>query len=208
MVRAGMKQSNGSLVLGVTGGIGSGKSTVSRILEEMGAVVIDADRLSRDVVMPGEKALEELAEVFGRDILDARGQLQRKKLAHMVFNDNEKLQKLNGILHKYVAERINDNVKEQQLKRTKIIVIDAPIPIKKGFLDLCHRVWTIAADRDLRISRIMERSGMSYDEAVSRINSQLEEQEYIKIAHTVIYNNNDYSHLKEEVKSQLTGLLG
>ena len=86
-----MKQSNSSIVLGVTGGIGSGKSTVSRILQEMGAVVIDADKISRDVVMPGEKALEELTEVFGEDILDAWGQLQRKKLAHMVFNDNEKL---------------------------------------------------------------------------------------------------------------------
>ncbi len=203
-----MKQSNSSIVLGVTGGIGSGKSTVSRILQEMGAVVIDADKISRDVVMPGEKALEELTEVFGEDILDAWGQLQRKKLAHMVFNDNEKLQKLNGILHKYVAQRINDNVKEQQLKKTQIIVIDAPIPIKTGFLDLCHRVWTITADRELRIRRIMGRNGMSYDEAVSRINSQLDEQEYIKIADTVIYNNDDYSLLKEDVKSQLTGLLG
>ncbi len=203
-----MKQSNSSIVLGVTGGIGSGKSTVSHILQEMGAVVIDADKISRDVVMPGEKALEELTEVFGEDILDAWGQLQRKKLAHMVFNDNEKLQKLNGILHKYVAQRINDNVKEQQLKKTQIIVIDAPIPIKTGFLDLCHRVWTITADRELRIRRIMERNGMSYDEAVSRINSQLDEQEYIKIADTVIYNNDDYSLLKEDVKSQLTGLLG
>ena len=203
-----MKQNSGSVVLGVTGGIGSGKSTVSRILEEFGAVVIDADKISREVVMPGEKALEELSEVFGRDILDARGQLERKKLANIVFNDNEKLQKLNGILHKYVAERINDNVKEQQIKRAKIIVIDAPIPIKNGFLDLCHRVWTITANRELRIRRIMERSGMSRDEAVSRINSQLDEQEYIKIADTVIYNNYDYSHLKEDVKSQLTGLLG
>ena len=111
-------------------------------------------------------------------------------------------------MHKYVAQRINDNVKEQQLKKTQIIVIDAPIPIKTGFLDLCHRVWTITADRELRIRRIMERNGMSYDEAVSRINSQLDEQEYIKIADTVIYNNDDYSLLKEDVKSQLTGLLG
>jgi dephospho-CoA kinase len=202
-----MKQSDTSIVLGITGGIGSGKSTVSRILQEMGAVVIDADIISRAVVMPGEKALEELTEVFGVGILDGWGQLQRKKLADVVFNDNDKLQKLNGILHKYVAQRINDNVKEQQLNKTQIIVIDAPIPIKSGFLDLCHRVWTITADRDLRIKRIMERNGMTYDEAVSRIKSQLDEQEYIKIADTVIYNNYDYSHLKEDVLSQLTGLL-
>lgn len=203
-----MKQSDNSIVLGVTGGIGSGKSTVSFILREMGAAVIDADKISREVVMPGEKALVELTEVFGRDILDAGGQLQRKKLADIVFNNNEKLQKLNDILHKYVADRIKDNVKEQQINKTQIIVIDAPIPIKTGFLNLCNRVWTVTADRALRIKRIMDRSGMSYDEAVSRINSQLDEQEYINIADTVIYNNDDYSHLKEDVKSQLTRLLG
>jgi len=207
VVKAGMRQNNSSLVLGITGGIGSGKSTVSGILEEMGAAVIDADMISRQVVMPGERALEELTEAFGRDILDESGQLDRKGLARIVFDNSEKLLELNAIVHKYVAQRIKDNVKEQLLKKTKIIVIDAPIPIKTGFLDLCQKVWTVAADEELRIKRIMERNGMTYEEAVSRINSQLKEQEYIKIAHTVIYNNHDYSHLREEVKSQLNGLL-
>lgn len=207
MVKAGMRQSNCSLVLGITGGIGSGKSTVSSILKEMGAAVIDADMISRQVVMPGEKALEELTEAFGKDILDESGQLDRQGMARLVFGNSEKLLKLNGIVHKYVAQRIKDNVKEQLSKKTKIIVIDAPIPIKTGFLDLCQKVWTVAADRELRIKRIMERNGMTYEEAVSRINSQLNEQEYIKIAHTVIYNNRDYSHLREEVQSQIDGLL-
>jgi dephospho-CoA kinase len=203
-----MKQSNSSVVLGVTGGIGSGKSTVSSILEDMGAVIIDADIISRQVVMPGEKALEELTETFGNDILDESGQLKRKRLAEIVFNDTERLQILNNILHKYVSDRIKNNVKEQLLKKTKVIVIDAPIPIKTGFLDLCHQVWTVTADKELRIKRIMERNGMTYDEALSRINSQLNEQEYARIADTVINNNYDYAHLKEEVKCQLTRLLG
>lgn len=207
MVKAGMRRSNCSLVLGITGGIGSGKSTVSSILKEMGASVIDADMISRQVVMPGEKALEELTEAFGKGILDESGQLDRKGMARLVFGNSEKLLKLNGIVHKYVAQRIKVNVKEQLSKKTKIIVIDAPIPIKTGFLDLCQKVWTVAADRELRIKRIMERNGMTYEEAVSRINSQLNEQEYIKIAHTVIYNNRDYSHLREEVKSQIDELL-
>ena len=203
-----MKQSNGSIILGITGGIGSGKSTVSNFLQEIGAAVIDADLISRQVVMPGEKALEELTEVFGKDILDDWGQLQRKKLAEIVFNNREKLEKLNGILHKYVAERIKDNVKEQLINNTKIIVVDAPIPIKAGFLDLCHQVWTVSADKELRIRRIMQRSEMTYEEAVSRINSQLSEQEYLKIADIVIDNNRDYSHLKEQVRRELNRLLG
>ncbi len=203
-----MKQSNGSIIIGITGGIGSGKSTVSNFLKEIGAAVIDADLISRQVVMPGEKALEELTEVFGKAILDDWGQLQRKKLAEIVFNNREKLEKLNGILHKYVAERIKDNVKEQLINNTKIIVVDAPIPIKAGFLDLCHQVWAVTADKELRIRRIMQRSEMTYEEAVSRINSQLSEQEYLKIADIVIDNNRDYSHLKEQVKYELNRLLG
>ncbi len=203
-----MKQSKGSIILGITGGIGSGKSTVSNFLKEIGAAVIDADLISRQIVMPGEKALEELTEVFGKDILDDWGQLKRKKLAEIVFNNREKLEKLNGILHKYVAERIKDNVKEQLINNTRIIVVDAPIPIKAGFLDLCHHVWTVSADKELRIRRIMQRSEMTYEEAVSRINSQLSEQEYLKIADIVIDNNRDYSHLKEQVRRELNRLLG
>ena len=203
----GMRQNKESLVLGITGGIGSGKSSVSHILKELGAVVIDADVISRQVVMPGEKALHELTQEFGRDILDDCGQLNRKMLAKEVFNDKEKLLKLNSILHKYVAQRIKDNVKEQLLKKTRIIVIDAPIPIKIGFLDLCDQVWTVSASMELRIERIIKRNGMTYDEAVSRINSQIQDEEYISIADTVIYNNEDIVHLKAEVERQFTNTL-
>ncbi len=203
-----MKQSNISIVLGITGGIGSGKSTVSGILKEKGAVIIDADLISKEVVEPGQKALEELTETFGTDILDDWGQLNRKKLAGIVFNDSEKLQRLNSILHKYVTERIKNNVEEQLINKTNIIVIDAPIPVKSGFIDLCQQVWTISADREVRIQRIMERNGMTYEEAVARINSQLDEQEYIRLADVVINNNFDYSHLEKEVEYQLSRLLG
>lgn len=198
----GMRQNKDSLVLGVTGGIGSGKSTVSRLLEELGAVIIDADIISKQIVSPGEKALLELTEEFGKDILDDCGELKRKILADEVFNDKEKLQRLNAILHKYVAQRIKENVNEQLLKKTKVIVIDAPIPIKVGFLDLCDQVWTVSASMELRIERVMKRSRMTIDQAISRINSQIPDEEYIKIANTVIYNNQDIFHLKEEVKRQ------
>lgn len=208
MVRAGMKQNNMSLVLGVTGGIGSGKSTVSQILRQMGAVIIDADTISKEVVMPGEKALEELTHVFGGDILDEYGKLQRKKLADIVFSDRKRLDILNGIVHKYVAQRIKDNVKEQLIRKEKVIVVDAPIPVKEGFIDVCDKIWTIAADKELRIKRIMARNSMTYDEAVARINSQLDEQEYIKIADTVIDNNYDQAHLEDKIKFHLTRLLG
>ncbi len=195
-------------MLGVTGGIGSGKSTVSYFLKQMGAVIIDADTISREVVMPGEKALEELTLVFGMDILDEYGRLKRKELAGLVFNDRKRLDILNGIVHKYVSQRIKDNVKEQLIKKEKVIVVDAPIPVEEGFRDVCDRIWTITADKELRIKRIMARNGMTYDEAVARINAQLDEQEYIKIADTVIDNNYDHALLEEKVKLHLARLLG
>ncbi len=203
-----MRQNSDSVIIGVTGGIGSGKSTVSSILKEFGAFIIDADVISRQVVMPGEKALIELTEEFGSDILDDWGQLNRKMLADIVFNDKKKLLVLNDIVHKYVAKRIKDDVEEQLKINTKIIVIDAPIPIKNGFLDLCDEVWTVAASMEIRIKRIMQRNGMTYEEAVSRIESQIREDEYLKIADTVIYNNGDITDLKKRVECQISRTLG
>ncbi len=202
-----MTQNSKSIILGVTGGIGSGKSTVSSILKELGAVVIDADVISREVVEPGKKALEELTQAFGKDILDAWGQLNRKELAARVFNDEKKLKILNSIVHKYVAQKIKENVEEQLLKRTKVIVIDAPIPIKNGFLDLCDEVWTVFALTEIRVERIIKRNGMTYEEAVSRIQSQISDEEYLKIANTVINNNDDVTLLRQEVESQFARLL-
>ncbi|WP_034847041.1 dephospho-CoA kinase [Ruminiclostridium josui] len=202
-----MKQNRKSIILGVTGGIGSGKSTVSSILKELGAVVIDADVISREVVEPGKLALEELTQEFGKDILDDWGQLKRKELAALVFNDENKLRVLNSIVHKYVAKKIKENVEEQLLKQTKVIVIDAPIPIKNGFLDLCDEVWTVFSLMEVRIERIMKRNGMTYEEAVSRIQSQISDEEYLSIANKVINNNADVKLLRKEVEIQFARLL-
>ena len=202
-----MRQNKDSIVLGVTGGIGSGKSTVSQILRDLGAEIIDADAISRQIVMPGENALGELISTFGKDIVDEFGQLKRKRLAEIVFEDGDKLQKLNYIMHNHVARKIRATVNELTKQKSKVIVIDAPLPIKTGFLDLCDQVWTVSAQIELRIDRIFKRSGMTYDEAVSRIKSQISEEEYISIANTVIYNNGDYLKLKEEVKNKFNSIL-
>ncbi len=207
MEKPGMRQNKDSIVLGVTGGIGSGKSTVSQILRDLGAEIIDADAISRQIVMPGENALGELISTFGKDIVDEFGQLKRKRLAEIVFEDGDKLQKLNYIMHNHVARKIRATVNELTKQKSKVIVIDAPLPIKTGFLDLCDQVWTVSAQIELRIDRIFKRSGMTYDEAVSRIKSQISEEEYISIANTVIYNNGDYLKLKEEVKNKFNSIL-
>lgn len=160
-------------IIGVTGGIGSGKSTVSRILRNLNAAVIDCDSVAKSVTSKGGKAFDELVSYFGNEILDENGDLGRKKLADIVFNDPVKLHALNSITHKYVKAKVLENIESiKQAGKSDVIVLDCPLPVESGFLDLAEEVWVVVADRDVRIKRIMERNNFTYEEAVSRINSQ------------------------------------
>lgn len=113
-------------IIGITGGIGSGKSTVSRILSETGAKIVDADVIAKEVVRKGGKALDELMNFFGNGILNEFGELDRKKLSGIVFNSPEKLEVLNKITHKYVVEKIIENINIERHKNTDTVVIDVP----------------------------------------------------------------------------------
>lgn len=187
-------------IIGVTGGIGSGKSTVSRILEDLGAVVIDADKIAREVMAPGEDAYNEIVKFFGNEYIGQNGQIDRKKLAAMVFGNPEKLELLNNITHKHIIKRILEIIEAKAREGYNgVIVIDAPIPVEHGFLDTVDEVWVVDADRDVRIKRIMERSNMSYEEAVSRINSQIPRSDYLSIANEIIENNGSVEELEQKV---------
>jgi dephospho-CoA kinase len=187
-------------IIGITGGIGSGKSTVSTTLRDLGAAVVDADLLAKSVTASGGKAFDELVDFFGRDILGKDGEVDRQKLAEIVFRDKKMLDALNEITHKYVVEKIYDTV--ELLKNSgkwDVIVLDVPIPIEKGFLDLADEVWVVVADRDVRTRRIMERSGYSYEEALKRIDSQMKDDEYVKLADEVLYNDDSIEELEQAV---------
>lgn len=187
-------------IIGVTGGTGSGKSTVSQILHDLGAIIINADSIAKEVVSKGGKTLEEIAEYFGIEIVDDNGELDRRKLGHIVFNNPEKLNVLNTITHKYIAEKINEKVNSLKSDSDAgVVVIDAPIPIEYGFLDLSDTVWVVVADTKVRIKRIMERDGLSYDEALSRLKAQKKDEEYLKIADEVLVNNGNIEELEKEV---------
>ncbi|MGE5615014.1 MAG: dephospho-CoA kinase [Bacillota bacterium] len=198
---AGKAGKNESMrIIGITGGIGSGKSTVSRILKDLGAVVVDADAVARSVTQAGGKAVKELADYFGNEIIREDGELDRAKLASLAFADDVKLNALNSITHKYILEKIHETV--ESLKKSGkfvITVIDAPIPVKEGFLDLVDEVWVVLADKDSRIKRVMERSGFSHDEVSARIDAQLNDEEYIRLADEVLYNNGSVEDLEQAV---------
>lgn len=186
-------------IIGITGGIGSGKSTVCGILKKKGAKIIDADKISGEVIKK-DSVINELVERFGNVILDCRGIVDKKRLADIVFNNKKKLNELNNIIHKYVVDRIiNDVNAEKEPGRNKCIIIDAPIPVEHGFIDIADEIWVVTADKDTRIKRIMHRSGLQYNDVLKRINAQMSSKDYLKIADRVIYNNGNLKNLRQKV---------
>lgn len=191
-------------IIGITGPIGSGKSTVSCILAEIGVKVIDADRTARKVVEKGERALNELAEYFGSGILNEKGELDRNKLAGIVFNNKKSLKVLNSITHKYIVEEILKDLNSIRVENEgSIVALDVPIPVEHGFLDIVDEVWVVTADSDKRIKRIMERSGFTREEAANRINSQMGEADYLRLADRIIYNEGSLDDLRRTVTKLL-----
>lgn len=188
------------IVIGITGGIGSGKSTVARIIYRLGARIIDADLVARKVVKKGSPALSEIVREFGTEVLNANGALNRRKLAGLVFGDDHKREKLNSITHKYISEEINNKINKMRAnEKNEYVVLDVALPIKKGFLDVTDVVWAVISDSRNRIRRVMEKSGMTKEEIIDRINSQPDDDEYIKIADTVIENNGTFEELEQRV---------
>ncbi|HHY63823.1 MAG TPA: dephospho-CoA kinase [Clostridiaceae bacterium] len=190
------------IVIGVTGGIGAGKTTVSGILKELGAVVLDADRISKEVTEPHKPAWAEIRKVFGPGVFKGDGTLDRQKLARIVFSSEEKKQELERIIHKEVISVIDETIRSMRASGFDgVLVLDVPIPVKRGFLDNVDRVWVVTSDDETRIRRVMERSGISREDAIKRINSQLTQDEYKKLAHETIENNGSPEELKEKVKT-------
>lgn len=189
----------GLKVIGITGGIGSGKSTVAKILHDLGARIIDADKVAREVIGKGQPALEEIRSFFGEGVINEKGELDRKKLSSIVFGNEEKLEVLNAITHKYIVDRIMGCLEMLRKEQAEFVALDAPLPVKHGFLDIVDEVWVIVAGKDERIRRIMQRSSISYEEAVKRINAQKNDEEYLKYAKEVIYNEGSIDELEKAV---------
>jgi len=190
-------------VIGLTGGIASGKSTVSGILKSLGALIIDADKVAREVVEPGQRALKEIVKEFGRDVLKEDGTLDRKLLGKIVFSQKSSLEKLNKITHpeicRIIKERIDD-AKRAQLY--DVVIVDAAILLESGMDKLVDEVWLVYVDRAIQMKRLMERDNITKSEAEDRINSQMPIEEKLKRSHRVIDNR---GHI-EETKAQVMRL--
>lgn len=189
------------IVIGLTGGIASGKSTVTALLKEKGAVIIDADKIAREIMSKGEPAWFEVLNYFGDEILnDDRSDIDRKKLASIVFSDKAKLEALNNITHPKIIEEIKKQVEEYKKAGKKIIVIDAALLIEAGLDKIVDEVWVIAANEDVQLQRLMAREkDITKDEAVKRIKSQMPLAEKLKFADRVIDNNSNIEETKNQV---------
>lgn len=191
-------------IIGITGGIGSGKSTVSKILSELGAKVIDADRIAQEILFKDGNAIKELTAYFGSEILDEHRELLRDRLSNLVFGHPNKLEVLNGITHKYIIKKIISDVNNIKKEgKEKVLVIDAAIPLEHGFLDQVDEVWVVVAELDTRINRVMKRNCISREQVLGRIKSQKSDEEYIKVGDKILFNNDDVEKLRIKVLNLL-----
>ncbi len=156
-------------VVGVTGGSGSGKSTICKALTSYGYIVLDADKIAREIVIPGEPALAEIIDAFGSAICQRDGSLNRKSLANIVFNDENSLQKLNAITHKYITQKIQERINAQE---NAVFIIDAPLLYESGLDALCNVTIGVTANLEIRIERIINRDNLSDKEARMRLDAQ------------------------------------
>lgn len=190
-------------VLGLTGGIASGKSTVSDYLYEQGAVIIDADVVSREVVRPGAKGLSGLTAEFGQQILDEDGTLNRAALGDIIFNSKEKRDIVNGILHPLIKEEMLAQVESAAQKGTDVVVLAIPLLFESHCERYCDAFLVVDIDPNTQIQRLIERNGYTKEQAQARISSQMDPTERRKRADFVVDNNGS----KEETYRQIDILL-
>lgn len=186
-------------VIGLTGGIASGKSTVARMLERLGADVIDADQLARQVVMPGEPACDEIVSVFGREILQPDGSIDRQKLGRIVFADPEARKRLEEITHPAIGCRAEEMLAALRTAGRDVVIYMAALLIEAGVTSRVDEVWVVYVDGETQLERLMGRDGMSRAEALARIGAQMPMEEKARRGVVVIDNSGDLAHTERQV---------
>ena len=184
------------MIIGLTGGIASGKSTVSKYLAEKGFKVYDADKIAKDI-SEKKSVQEEIILTFGNKILDKNENVDRKKLKEIVFENKDKLKKLNGIIH----PKVIDFYKKLKEKNTdKMIIFDVPLLFESGLDKICDKILVVISDYEVQLDRIVERDKIDRELASKIVKAQLSNEERIKKADVVIENNSSLEDLFEKVE--------
>jgi dephospho-CoA kinase len=187
------------IVIGLTGGIGSGKSTVAGYLAEYGAAVIDADKVGHEILKKGTAAYQDVIEAFGGDVLDQSGEIDRKKLGKIVFADRKLRDKLNRIMWSRIWEKIKLQIDSLEQQGIEVAVVEAFGFIEAGWHKLVDQVWVTVVPEKLVIKRLKESRGLAEKEIKARINSQLSAADRNKHADVIITNNATPEELQKKV---------
>ncbi len=188
------------IVIGLTGGIASGKSTVSQMLSELGATVIDADKVGHEAFRPHSDAWRDVVATFGSGILGPNEEIDRGKLADIVFNDPKALEQLNRIMHPLMYRVVEQRIEALRRQQVEVVVLEAALLIEANWTDLVDQVWvTVAPESDV-IDRLRSQKGFTEEQARARINSQMSIAERSKCADVVIENDSDLDTLRGRVE--------
>jgi dephospho-CoA kinase len=188
-------------IIGLTGNIASGKTEVAKIFKELGAKVIDADKIAREVVEPGEAAWQEIVEEFGGNILNPDGSINRKKLGEIIFNDDKKREQLNQITHPRIMTKLKETIDNYKKENVKLVIIEAALIVERGgLLKVIDELIVVSTDPEAQVERIMTRDGLRRDEALSRMESQMPISEKTKHAAYIIDNSGSLGETRKQVE--------
>lgn len=189
------------LVFGITGGIGSGKSLVTKIMKEkFHSAVIDTDSIGHELLLKQGKAYSQVLAAFGNEILDKSGEISRKKLGSIVFSDQEKLKVLNAIVHPLVEKEVDDKIEIFRKEGYSFLCLETALLIEVGYDKKCDEVWFVYADEEIRVRRLMEKRGLSKEKVTSILEKQSLEKEFRKIANRVIDNSKEECDTENQIR--------
>ena len=189
------------LVIGLTGGIGTGKSEVARLLQSLGAAVISADEVGHEAYAPNSESWHEVVDTFGKEILQPSGEIDRQKLGAVVFSDPQQLEKLNAIMHPRMAGMVADRIQVLRDQGVSTVVVEAALLFEAGWDSLVDEVWTTDSSVESVVERLQARNGMDEKEVRRRIGSQMDRAERIERSDLVVDNSGDVSALEQTVSA-------
>ena len=194
-------------VIGLTGGIGSGKSTVARYLAELGAAVMDLDKVGHEVMKSGSRTFTKIVGQFGKNILNARGEIDRARLAEIVFKDPGALARLNRVVHPAIDKIIDERIAAYRRQGKKVVVLEAAAMLEAGKAKQADEIWVTIAPETAVLKRLRERSGYSQEESRARIRTQLSDKERIRQADVVIDTGGSLDDVKARVAKEWEKLM-
>ena len=188
------------LSIGLTGGIGTGKSLVSNLLSDLGATVVNADLLGHEAYLPGTIGFDSVVDAFGDKVVGDDGTVDRTKLGPIVFSSPENMAKLNSIMHPLIQDMIQAQLTEYSSNGTDVVVVEAAVLIEANWQGLFDEIWVVTSEREIVIERLKERNSLTREDAIARIDSQMSQDERIEHSNVVVANDGTTAELADNVE--------